>query len=192
MGESNLQDSLAQGVCLDQYVLLERIGSGGQAAVWSAWDEHNTRVVAIKVILSAETETAPLQQTALREAQLVASLKHPNILPLYDFKFSDQMHYLVMRYICGGTLRDIMGSGPLPPGAVLDLAEQLTSALSHLHERGVVHRDLKPSNILFDTQGRAYLTDFGLARDLSEIAFQLHTGRGTPPYAPPEQHTYAP
>jgi serine/threonine protein kinase len=192
MGESNLQDRLAQGVSLDQYVLLERIGSGGQAAVWSAWDEQNHRVVAIKVILSAETETAPLQQTALREAQLVASLKHPNILPLYDFKFSDQLHYLVMRYICGGTLRDIMGSGPLPPLVVLDLAEQLTSALAHLHERGVVHRDLKPSNILFDTQGRAYLTDFGLARDLSENAFQLHTGRGTPPYAPPEQHTYAP
>jgi serine/threonine protein kinase len=191
MGESNLQDRLTQGACLDQYVLLERIGVGGQAAVWSAWDEPNSRVVAIKVILSSESETAALPQTAMREAQLVASLTHPNILPLYDFKFSDQMHYLVMRYICGGTLKDLLNGGPQSVSTVLRLTEQLTSALTHLHERGVVHRDLKPSNILFDSQGRVYLTDFGLARDLSEIAFQLHTGRGTPPYAPPEQHTYA-
>lgn len=186
-----IHDPFVSGYQLDQYTLLERIGVGGQASVWSAWDQANSRVIAIKIIVSTEGGTTALPETAMKEAHLVSRLQHPHILPLYDFKFSDDWRYLVMRYVSGGTLHELIAEEPMPVESALLLIRQIASALDYMHAQGIVHRDLKPANVLFDAREHPYLTDFGLAKDLSEAALLLHTGRGTPPYAPPEQHTYS-
>lgn len=188
---TQLHDPFVSGTVLDQYTLLERIGMGGQASVWSAWDPDHQRVVAIKIIVSAEGGTTALPETAMKEANLVSRMQHPHILPLYDFKFSEDWRYLVMRYVSGGTLHDLIAQEPLPPEIILPLIRKIASALDYMHSQGIVHRDLKPANVLFDARDHPYLTDFGLAKDLSEAAMLLHTGRGTPPYAPPEQHTFS-
>ena len=189
MDTSVLETGFGPGSQVGQYTLLERIGYGGQAVIWSAWDVRRERVIAIKLVPMLGGD--PLRDTGgfEREAHLVAGLEHPNILPLYEFGATDTHRYFVMRYICLGSLADRLKAGPIPPPDVLYLAAQITSALEYLHSRGIVHRDLKPGNILIDSTKRAYLADFGLAKILTERTAQLHTGRGTGPYASPEQHT---
>jgi adenylate cyclase len=185
------EEGFHPGYQLGDYTLLERIGHGGQAVVWSGWDNRRQRVVAIKLILaqgSADEVSATLDNFE-REVHLVASLEHPNILPLYEFGSASIFHYFVMRYSSMGSLREWLSTGPIPPQETLRLAAQITSALGYLHDHSIVHRDLKPSNILLDSRKRAYLTDFGLARRLSEVTALLHTGRGTRWYASPEQHS---
>jgi serine/threonine protein kinase len=184
-----LWEELQPGYLIEAYALLERIGYGGQAVIWSAWDRQRERVVAIKLIPAADGN--PLAEPSIfeREAQIVATLQHPNILPLYSFGATSKFHYLSMRYIGSGSLKGRLVPGPVPPSDVLCLAAQIVSALEYVHARGVVHRDLKPSNVLLDFRGRVYLADFGLARRLPGTTVVLHTGHATPPYAPPEQYT---
>ncbi|HEX6384009.1 MAG TPA: CHASE2 domain-containing protein [Anaerolineae bacterium] len=173
--------------------MLEPIGQGGEAAVWSAWDNLRQRVVAIKIISSHHRDPAMASQLSgdfERQVQLVTTIKHPHILPLYEFGATDTNFYFVMRYNCAGSLADRLEAGPLPLGEVLRLTAQITAALTYLHMRGIVHRDLKPSNILLDSQNRVYLTDFGLAKRLTQETVLLHTGRGTGPYAPYEQYAH--
>jgi serine/threonine protein kinase len=184
-----LWEELKPGYLLETYTLLECIGYGGQAVIWSAWDRHRERVVAIKLIPAADSHPLAEPSVFEREAQIVATLQHPNILPLYGFGATSKFHYLNMRYIGSGSLKDRLASGPVPPPDVLCLAAQIASALEYVHARGIVHRDLKPSNILLDSRGRVYLADFGLAKRLPGTTVVLHTGHATPPYAPPEQYT---
>ncbi|MCA9972427.1 MAG: CHASE2 domain-containing protein [Anaerolineales bacterium] len=186
--------SLNRGYQLGNYTLLERIGYGGEGVVWSAWDNRRTRVVAIKLLPTLGADATYLSQLSTEMAQqvhLVASLDHPNILPLYEFGVTDDYLYFVMKYNAFGSLSNRLVKGALPPGDVLRLGAQIVSALSYLHGRGIVYRDLKPSNILIDGQEHVYLADFGLARRLSIETHVFHTGRGTAPYAPYEQHANA-
>jgi serine/threonine protein kinase len=189
--DGQLRDEFEPGYQLGVYTLLERLGFGGQATVWSALNKRQKRVVAIKFIPSMGDYSLAEPSTYMREAQIVSSLEHPNILPLYDIGLVGNFDYLVMRYICCGSLQDLVRSGPIPLPDVSRLATQISTALQYIHARGIVHRDLKPRNILLDSQKRAFLTDFGLARPLSGTTQPLHTGQGTAPYSPPEQHTKA-
>ena len=184
---------LKRGYQLGIYTLLEQIGSGGEAVVWSGFDNLRQRVVAVKIISTVHSDPAVASMVPAnfeREVHLVASLDHPHILPMYEFGMADTFSYFVMQYKCAGTLADLVKGMPLPLVEVARTAKQVLSALSYLHKRGIVHRDIKPSNVLLDSQTRTYLADFGLAKKLSQSTMVLHTGRGTGPYAPYEQQAY--
>ncbi len=184
---------LKRGYQLGIYTLLEQIGRGGEAVVWSGFDKLRKRVVAIKVISTVHSDPAAASMVPAnfeREVHLVASLEHPHILPIYEFGMAESFSYFVMAYKGLGTLADWLKVRPMTLVEIAQMARQVLSALSYLHLRGIVHRDIKPSNILLDSQMRAYLADFGLAKQLSQSTKALHTGRGTGPYAPYEQQAY--
>ncbi len=183
-----VEEGLRVGYQLGDYTLIERIGYGGEAVIWSGWDSRHERVVAIKIIPALEGGSSTISSDFKRQVYLVASLDHPNILPLYEFGSTNDYFYFVMRYCPVGSLRDLLSAGPLVPQDALYLTAQIASALDYLHSHEIVHRDLKPGNILIDTHRRAYLSDFGLAKRLTQETAALHTGRGTAPYAPPEQY----
>ncbi|EFH88546.1 serine/threonine-protein kinase [Ktedonobacter racemifer] len=181
-----------------RYELLGSLGSGGMADVCLAWDEHDQREVAIKVIKPDELDQRTLDRF-VKEAAKVAQWKHPNILHIYsDLKLElvdptrgSMIPYIVMEYAAGGDLHKRLRPGqPYPLNKILTLAPQLCSAVAYAHAHGVIHRDLKPLNILFralpDGSEQAVLSDFGLA---VEVSATHHTfpGGGTLPYMAPEQ-----
>ena len=170
------------------YVLVERLGRGGQADVWSAWDSRLNRTVAIKLIDIDDPQTSTLSQRRfLQEASTIAQLEHPNIVPLYDFGETTEYRYLVMRYMAGGSLLSRLQRAPLTVEHAIRLAFPLAAALDYVHSQHVVHRDLKSGNILLDLEGRPYLADFGLARETRVQTLVLHSRTGTLPYMSPEQ-----
>ncbi len=184
-------ENLTRGYQLGDYSLLELIGRGGEGVVWSAWDNRRQRVVAMKILPTAGEDPTILSMASRdfeRQVHLLASLEHPGILPLYEFGTTEAHYYFVMRYNCVGSLASRLLGGPMPLPQVLQVAAQMAASLSYLHTRAIIHRDLKPNNILMDSQERVFLSDFGLAKQLSQETLPFHTGRGTGPYAPYEQH----
>ena len=185
--------ALERGYQLGNFTLLEQIGRGGEAVVWSGFDNLRKRLVAIKLVGAETNDSAAASMLSAnfeREVHLVASLEHPHILPIYEFGVAATFSYFVMAYKGLGTLEDWLNTERIPLLGVVTVAKQILSALSYLHARGIVHRDIKPSNILLDSHRRVYLADFGLAKQLSQSTMALHTGRGTGPYAPYEQQAY--
>jgi len=190
-----LQNQLSRGDRLSEITLLERIGQGGEAQVWSGLDSRRQRVVAVKILNNLGqpgANGARVSREFERQVHLIASLDHANILPLYEFDSSGSHYFFVMRYTPLGSLADLLTNDPLSLEETLHFTAQIALALDYLHRQGIVHRDLKPGNILLGSQRQIYLADFGLAKRLSEDTVSLHTGRGTGPYAPYEQHTFAP
>jgi len=185
----------AQGVfMIDQrlgpYRITEEIGSGGMATVYRAYQPSMDRHVAIKVIRSSILHEPTLKERFRREARLIARLEHPHLLPVYDFDGDHEPPYIVMRYLEGGTLKQVMEHGHLPHEELLFLLGQVSAALDYAHRQGVVHRDLKPSNVMIDREGNAFVTDFGIARSASGDQQNLtDPGNlvGTPAYMSPEQ-----
>ena len=170
------------------YELLEQIGVGGEGVVWSGIDREHDRIVAIKLNeLTGLTEQNSKDRMFDRQAERLLALRHPHILPIYDYGLLKETHYLVSPYIPGGSLRDLLMARELAFEDGLRLAAEIAEGLDFLHGQNILHRDLKPSNILLDFRGCSYISDFGLARFISATTQALHTGRGTPPYAPPEQ-----
>jgi serine/threonine protein kinase len=178
------------GSTFQQYQLLEKIGLGGQGEVWSALDSLHQLIVAIKFneIPISDLENKDDQDFAHQMDRLV-ELRHPHILPVYQYGRSGRIQYLVSPFMPGGTLQDRLKSDSFTTADALDIATGIAAALDYLHAQGVVHRDLKPGNVLMDLSQTAYVADFGLALFISPTTEILHTGRGTPPYAPSEQHT---
>lgn len=179
------------GVEINQYMVVEHIGRGGMADVWSARDKRLHRTVAIKTVardLSSGSDAQPVELFE-REAQTVAQLEHPHILPIYDFGEFEGQLYIVMRYVTGGSLEDVLSTGPLPVTEVLRMARAVGNALDHAHENHVVHLDIKPSNILLDSNRSPYLADFGLATVVGPEGRAANPGYGTLLYMAPEQLT---
>jgi serine/threonine protein kinase len=172
-----------------QYKVVEHIGRGGMADVWSARDTRLNRMVAIKTIahgLSPDTDPVSLFQ---REAQTIAQLEHPHILPIYDFGEYQGQLYIVMRFVTGGSLEDLLNRGALPANEVLRIGEAIAQALDYAHTNNVIHLDLKPPNILLDSHNTPYLADFGLATVVDREGRARNPGAGTLLYMAPEQLT---
>ncbi|MDP9375880.1 MAG: serine/threonine protein kinase, partial [Chloroflexota bacterium] len=174
---------------LGSYRLLERIGKGGMGEVYRAQHLKLRREAAVKVLPASLAAEQDFLKRFEREAASVASLDHPNILPVWDYGEQGGIPYLVMPYVKGGTLKDRLERGPLPPAEITPYLTQMAEALDYAHERGIVHRDVKPANMLLDGRGRLYLSDFGVAKALegAEGLTRTGVGVGTPEYMAPEQ-----
>jgi len=179
------------GTRLGAYTLLEEIGAGGMATVYRAVQEKVGRDVAVKVIGRHILQDPTALERFQREAQVIARLEHPHILPVYDYDLTTDPPFIVMRYLPTGTLKEILRREWLPADELAVLFRQIASALDYAHRQGIVHRDVKPSNILVDGEGNAFLVDFGLARMVESAQSTGITASGTtvgtPDYMSPEQ-----
>ena len=182
---------------LDRYELKERIGTGGMARVYKAWDTSLERLVAIKILHEHLADDPTFKERFEREAKFIASFNHPNIVQVYDFNviYRDGLPvcYMVMSYLPGQTLREMleeanMQGKRLPLTRVRELVDDIAQALGYAHMRGMVHRDVKPGNVLLNEHGRAILTDFGIARMVQSNRLTADgVSTGTPIYMSPEQ-----
>ena len=178
---------------LGEYDVLNLLGRGGMATVYLAHDISLDRKVAIKVMSPELHQTKGMAERFLLEARTAAQLSHPNIIPIYAVKSSGSLLYFVMKFVEGTTLDAVIAErGALPVPLILTILEEVGSALEYAHRKGVVHRDIKPANILIDDEGRAVVTDFGIAK-VKESGGLTLTGAaiGTPSYMSPEQCTGA-
>ena len=176
------------GKTIGPYRLLELIGHGGMAAVFKAYDTKTEREVALKILAPSLAQDPRFTKRFVREAKVVLQIKHPNIVPVWDFGLQDEYFYFVMPYLKVGTLGDRLQRAPLSPQETSRIMAQVCSALDAAHRNGVVHRDIKPSNILLDEDGNALLTDFGVAQTSdSTISLTGSALLGTPAYVSPEQ-----
>jgi serine/threonine-protein kinase len=181
-------------VLAGRYRLLAPIGAGASGRVYVADDVRLRRRVAIKVLHAALAEDSGFLRRFRAEAQVAASLNHPNVMGVYDWG-DDDVPFMVLELLTGGSLRSLLDSGArLSPSQAVHVGRQVTSALDYAHARGVVHRDIKPANLLFDEHGILRVADFGLARALAEASWTEPAGTvvGTARYAAPEQATGAP
>ena len=182
------------GSNIGKYRIMERLGRGGMADVYKGYHPRLDRYVALKVLHPHLIEGEDFLKRFEREAKTVASLRHPNIVQVFDFDVEDEIYYMVMEFIDGGSLKEKLcnlanNKGLLPQEEVNRIFQQVASALGYAHNKGMLHRDVKPSNILLDESGKAYLTDFGIARIVSGATRLTATGTliGTPAYMSPEQ-----
>lgn len=178
-----------EGQTLGPYRIVEQIGRGGMATVYKAYHARLDRTVAIKIMHQAHLQDESFLARFEREAQIVARLEHPHIVPIYDFADYNGQPYLVMKFVEGQTLKSLLTARPLTLEEILWIMPPIADALDYAHRQDVLHRDIKPSNILLDTNGTPYLTDFGLARlaALGESTLSSELLLGTPYYISPEQ-----
>jgi len=172
-----------------KYVLRQKLGEGGMGVIWEALDTTLQRVVALKMIRGFAFSSDREKQRFQTEANAVAQLDHPNIVPIYEVGEIDDQPYFSMKLLPGGTLSGHLQDGALEARGATAIMEKLARAIHHAHERGVLHRDLKPDNVLFDEKGEPFLTDFGLAKmlDSSSGLTLTRAHLGTPQYMSPEQ-----
>ena len=172
-----------------QYRIVSPLGEGGMADVYKAYQASIDRYVAIKVLPQYHSRNREFLERFKQEAQVLAKLQHPFVVPILDFGEADGYTYLVMTFIKGGILNDWLTGDPLPLSRVSKIISQVGSALEYAHSLGLVHRDIKPSNILIDDHGNCLLTDFGIAKILESSSELTRTGGilGTPVYMSPEQ-----
>lgn len=171
------------------YEIIEQIGAGGMATVYKAHQAKLDRFVAVKIMHQAFKSDPNFAARFEREARIVARLDHPNIVPIYDYDLHEGRPYLVMKYIEGRTLKNLLSQKALTLDEILQVLPAVASALTYAHSQNILHRDVKPSNIIIDTQGTPYLMDFGLARvaTAGESTMSAEMILGTPHYISPEQ-----
>src|SRR4051794_25789344 len=184
----SLRDIQAGTVVDDRYRIKHRIGSGGMADVYCAVDEQLGREVALKLLHRRFAEDQEFVERFRREASSAAALQHPNVVGVFDRGEWDGTSYIAMEHLEGRTLKQIVvDEAPLDPIRAIDLAVQILRAARFAHKRGVIHRDLKPHNVIVDPEGRAKVTDFGIARAGASDMTQTGSIMGTAQYLSPEQ-----
>ena len=175
-----------------QLEILECLGQGGMGVVYKARQPRLNRLVALKILAQEKDRDGQFTERFAREAQALARLSHPNIVTVHDFGEAGGHCYLVMEYVDGLNLRQLLLNGKMPPEQAMTIVPKICDALQYAHEQGIVHRDIKPENILMDKQGRVKIADFGIAKMLGVGNEQpALTGAkdvvGTPHYMAPEQ-----
>ena len=183
------QEALLREATLGEYDVLGELGRGGMAAVYLAHEMALDRKVAIKVMSPSLVHGDGMIERFKREARTAASLSHPNIIPVYAVRETDELLYFVMKFISGRPLDSVLQElGPLPIPMVQMILQQVGGAFGYAHRRGIIHRDIKPANIMIDDEGWAVVTDFGIAK-VSQAEGLTMTGMtvGTPTYMSPEQ-----
>src|SRR5579862_5119198 len=160
--------AIAAGTRLGVYEVGALIGAGGMGEVYRARDTRLNRDVALKVLPEAFARDGQRMARFEREAQLLASLNHPNIAAIYGLEESGPIRALVMELVEGATLAERIRSGPIPLDEALPIARQVADAVEYAHEQNVIHRDLKPANIKVKEDGTVKVLDFGLAKAMSD------------------------
>ena len=192
-----VDDGDLSGKTIGHYSVVALIAAGGQGQVYRGRDERLHRTVAIKA-LGADHVSDPVARRNLKtEARVLSRLNHPNVAGIYDFVTQGGCDYIVMEFVAGATLRDMLAGGPLPAGEVLRLGLQIAHGLACAHAANVVHRDLKPANLKITSFGELKILDFGLAKLLPAGALVDNGTRttvsgavvGTVPYMAPERLT---
>jgi eukaryotic-like serine/threonine-protein kinase len=182
-----LPPEVGEGSTIDgRYRLLRRIGSGGMADVWLAEDSHLQRRVALKILHRRFAQDREFVERFRREAEAAAGLQHPNIVAVFDRGDIEGTYYIAMQLLEGRSLKELIDQGLTPEQAV-GLTRQVLEAAGFAHRHGVVHRDLKPQNVIVDDEGKATVTDFGIARAGASEITQAGSVMGTPHYLSPEQ-----
>jgi len=186
-----------------QFEILECLGRGGMGVVYKARQKSLNRLVAIKILAPERVRDVRFEGRFAREAELLARLSHPRIVTIHDFGETDGLCYLVMEFVDGVSLRDLLREGKLEPAQALAIVPEICEALQFAHDKGIVHRDIKPGNILLDRNGHVKVADFGIAKLVSgsqgeetggekapaDAGHLTEAGKvlGTPSYMAPEQ-----
>ena len=180
--------ALDSGSSFAGYLIESVVGRGGMGVVYRATDLSLERPVALKLVAPELAEDELFRRRFLKEPRLAASLDHPNVVPIYEAGEHDGQLYLAMRFVDGSDMRTLLRrEGGLPAERALDILAQVAGALDAAHRRGLVHRDVKPANVLVDEDGHAYLTDFGVTKQLGGNTTETGQIVGTLDYVAPEQ-----
>ena len=159
---------------------------GGMGVIFLAKDPYIQRQVVVKVLMYKHTLDDVYREFFQREAEVIAALEHPCIVPIYDFGWHGQQPYIVMRYMSGGSLDDRLQKGEIKLTEMAHILKRVSDALDAAHAGNIIHRDVKPSNILFDSTGEAFLSDFGIAKSKTIADDEGEWLVGTPAYMSPE------
>ncbi len=185
--------SSAAGQRISKYLLVKQIGRGGMGTVWEAEDIELKRKVALKILKDSASDSRSIKRFQ-REGTIAAQFHHPNVVPVYEvgtIANPDQTftHFIAMAYVAGNTLAELIEEGSTPLPELIRMLEETARAIDYCHHHGVIHRDMKPANVLIDPEGRAQVTDFGLAHaELFETQLtRTQAVMGTPGYMAPEQ-----
>jgi serine/threonine protein kinase len=167
-----------------QFELLECLGRGDTGVVYKARQPGLNRIVALKILAPEKVAEPRFAERFQREAQALARLNHPNIVRVFDFGQADGLYYLLMEFVDGFSLRQLLQARKISPDVALAIVPKICAALEFAHEQGVVHRDIRPENVLLDYRGRVMIADFGIARILGESAPEIPSLGLTPTLSP--------
>ena len=172
---------------IGRYEVEKELTQGGMGVIFLARDPYIQRQVVVKVLMYKHTLDDVYREFFQREAEVIAALEHPCIVPIYDFGWHGQQPYIVMRYMSGGSLDDKLQKGEVKLTEMAHILKRVSEALDAAHAAKIIHRDIKPSNILFDSTGEAFLSDFGIAKSQTIADDEGEWLVGTPAYMSPEQ-----
>jgi eukaryotic-like serine/threonine-protein kinase len=172
---------------IGRYDVEKELAQGGMGLIFLARDPYIQRQVVVKVLMYSRTLDDVYKEFFQQEAELIAALEHPCIVPVYDFGWHGEQPYIVMRYMSGGSLDDHLEKAELKLTEISHILKRVAEALDAAHAKNIVHRDVKLSNILFDSSGEAFLSDFGIAKSKTVSDDDGDWLVGTPAYMSPEQ-----
>ena len=171
---------------IGRYEVEKELMQGGMGVIFLARDPYIQRHVVVKVLMYKHTLDEVYREFFQQEAELIAALEHPCIVPIYDFGWHGQQPYIVMRYMAGGSLEDKMKKEAIKPAEIGHIITRIAEALDAAHAKKIIHRDVKPSNFLYDATGEIFLSDFGIAKSKPFTDNEGDWLVGTPAYMCPE------